>query len=60
MISSSTPMPIVVADDKILVIGANGYIEMWLVRKLLEKGHRVRGTVLGLSFRSIEEKAPRF
>jgi nucleoside-diphosphate-sugar epimerase len=29
----------------VLVTGANGYIALHLVRELLEKGYRVRGTV---------------
>ncbi|TFK96039.1 NAD-binding protein, partial [Pterulicium gracile] len=29
----------------ILVTGANGYIASWIVKSLLEKGYRVRGTV---------------
>lgn len=32
-------------DTKVLVSGANGYIAVWLVRTLLEKGYAVRGTV---------------
>ncbi|KAG6888784.1 hypothetical protein C0992_007514 [Termitomyces sp. T32_za158] len=31
--------------DKVLVSGANGFVAMWIVRKLLEKGYAVRGTV---------------
>ncbi|KAF9527916.1 hypothetical protein CPB83DRAFT_855419 [Crepidotus variabilis] len=30
---------------KVLVTGANGYIAMWIVRLLLEKGYAVRGAV---------------
>ncbi|KIP03371.1 hypothetical protein PHLGIDRAFT_94911 [Phlebiopsis gigantea 11061_1 CR5-6] len=30
---------------KVLVTGANGYIALWVVRSLLEKGYSVRGTV---------------
>lgn len=30
---------------KVLVSGANGYIAVWVVRTLLEKGYSVRGTV---------------
>ncbi|KAG5351733.1 hypothetical protein C0989_005134 [Termitomyces sp. Mn162] len=33
------------SGDKVLVTGANGFIAMWIVRKLLEKGYAVRGTV---------------
>jgi len=38
-------MPTITKGDKVLVTGANGYIAMWLVRQLLEKGYAVRGTV---------------
>ena len=38
-------MPTINKGDKVLVTGANGYIAMWLVRQLLEKGYAVRGTV---------------
>jgi len=38
-------MPIVEPGSKVLVSGANGYIAMWIVRSLLEKGYSVRGTV---------------
>ena len=31
--------------SKVLVSGANGYIAMWVVRTLLERGFTVRGTV---------------
>ena len=31
--------------SKVLVTGANGYIAIWLVQMLLEKGYAVRGTV---------------
>ncbi|KAG6875202.1 hypothetical protein C0992_004786 [Termitomyces sp. T32_za158] len=31
--------------EKVLVSGANGFVAMWIVRKLLEKGYAVRGTV---------------
>ncbi|KAL6299273.1 NAD-P-binding protein [Sparassis latifolia] len=30
---------------KVLVTGANGYIAIWVVRRLLEQGYAVRGTV---------------
>ena len=33
------------ASTKVLVSGANGYIAMWVVRKLLEQGYTVRGAV---------------
>ena len=38
-------MPSVKKGSKILVSGANGYIAMWIVRTLLERGFTVRGTV---------------
>ena len=38
-------MPSVNKGGKILVSGANGYIGMWVVRTLLERGYSVRGTV---------------
>ncbi|KAH9916175.1 uncharacterized protein B0H18DRAFT_1107716 [Fomitopsis serialis] len=34
-----------VTSGKALVTGANGFLAMWLVRKLLERGFSVRGTV---------------
>ena len=38
-------MPSVNKGSKVLVSGANGYIAMWVVRALLERGFTVRGTV---------------
>ena len=38
-------MPAVPAPAKVLVSGANGYIAVWVVRTLLERGYSVRGTV---------------
>ena len=38
-------MPSVKKGSKVLVSGANGYIAMWIVRTLLERGFTVRGTV---------------
>ncbi|KZT23515.1 D-lactaldehyde dehydrogenase [Neolentinus lepideus HHB14362 ss-1] len=38
-------MPTVIPPSKVLVTGANGYIAIWVVRRLLEKGYSVRGTV---------------
>ena len=38
-------MPSVEKGSKVLVSGANGYIAMWIVRTLLERGFTVRGTV---------------
>lgn len=42
-------MPTISKGDKILVSGANGYIAVWIVRILLERGYSVRGTVRGTS-----------
>ena len=38
-------MPSVNKASKVLVSGANGYLAMWVVRTLLERGFIVRGTV---------------
>jgi len=38
-------MPAVQPPCKVPVSGANGYIAIWVVRTLLEKGYSVRGTV---------------
>jgi nucleoside-diphosphate-sugar epimerase len=38
-------MPAVKPGSKVLVTGANGYIAVWVVRNLLERGYFVRGTV---------------
>ena len=38
-------MPSVNKGSKVLVSGANGYLAMWVVRTLLERGFTVRGTV---------------
>ena len=38
-------MPSLNKGSKVLVSGANGYIAMWIVRTLLERGFTVRGTV---------------
>ena len=32
-------------SGKVLVTGANGFIAIWVVKKLLDKGYSVRGTV---------------
>ncbi|KAJ3712421.1 hypothetical protein C8R42DRAFT_317352 [Lentinula raphanica] len=42
---TTTIMTIVLPGSTVLVTGANGYIAAWIVRTLLEKGYRVRGTV---------------
>ncbi|KAH6903138.1 D-lactaldehyde dehydrogenase [Coprinopsis sp. MPI-PUGE-AT-0042] len=38
-------MPTIPPGAKVLVTGANGYIAMWIVRRLLERGYFVRATV---------------
>lgn len=38
-------MPAVSSPAKVLVTGANGFIAVWVVRTLLDKGYAVRGTV---------------
>ncbi|KAF5312294.1 hypothetical protein D9619_003807 [Psilocybe cf. subviscida] len=38
-------MPSVTPGSKILVTGANGYIALWVLRKLLEQGYSVRAQV---------------
>src|SRR5260370_33562018 len=37
------------APAKVLVTGANGYLAIWVVKKYLEAGYSVRGTVRSLS-----------
>ncbi|KAI0088795.1 NAD(P)-binding protein [Irpex rosettiformis] len=34
-----------IQSGKVLVSGANGYVAVWVVKKLLEEGYTVRGTV---------------
>lgn len=34
-----------VTSGKVLVTGANGFVAVWVVKKLLEQGFSVRGTV---------------
>lgn len=38
-------MTAISAPAKVLVTGANGYIATWIIRKLLDRGFSVRGTV---------------
>ena len=38
-------MPAIQPPARVLVTGANGYIAVWVVRTLLERGYSVRGTV---------------
>ena len=42
---SKLKMPAVPPGSKVLVSGANGFIAVWVVRDLLERGYSVRGTV---------------
>ena len=37
-------MPASLPPSKILVTGANGFIAVWVVKLLLERGYAVRGT----------------
>jgi nucleoside-diphosphate-sugar epimerase len=41
-------MPTVSPPAKVLVSGANGFIAVWVIQTLLEKGYAVRGTVRSL------------
>lgn len=34
-----------IPQNKVLVTGANGYLALWIIYDLLEKGFSVRGTV---------------
>lgn len=38
-------MPTLAPLDKVLVTGANGYVGVWVVKLLLERGYQVRGAV---------------
>lgn len=38
-------MPAISSDDKVLVTGANGYIALWIIKVLLERGNAVRAAV---------------
>jgi nucleoside-diphosphate-sugar epimerase len=38
-------MTVVQPPAKVLVSGANGFLAIWVVKSLLEKGYSVRGTV---------------
>jgi nucleoside-diphosphate-sugar epimerase len=42
-------MPAVEPNSKVLVTGASGFIAAWVVKTLLERGFRVRGTVRSTS-----------
>jgi nucleoside-diphosphate-sugar epimerase len=38
-------MPAITSNDKVLVTGANGYIALWIVQTLLDRGNSVRASV---------------
>ena len=38
-------MPSISAPAQVLVTGANGFIAVWIIKELLEKGYTVHGTV---------------
>ena len=38
-----------VTSGKVLVTGANGFVAVWLVKTLLERGFSVRGTIRSAS-----------
>lgn len=38
-------MPAVNKGENVLVSGKNGYVVIWVIRTLLERGYTVRGTV---------------
>jgi nucleoside-diphosphate-sugar epimerase len=42
------PMPTVSPPAKVLVSGASGFIAVWVISTLLERGFSVRGTVRSL------------
>ena len=42
-------MVAVSSPAKVLITGANGYLGVWVVKKYLEAGYSVRGTVRSLS-----------
>ncbi|KAJ7439334.1 D-lactaldehyde dehydrogenase [Mycena latifolia] len=42
-------MPVIQPGGKVLVSGANGFIAVWVLQTLLEKGYSVRGTVRSAS-----------
>ncbi|KAF8987319.1 D-lactaldehyde dehydrogenase [Cyathus striatus] len=42
-------MPFVPPGSKVLVTGANGYLAIWIVQRLLDRGYSVRGTVRSAS-----------
>jgi uncharacterized protein YbjT (DUF2867 family) len=38
-------MSVISSSDKVLVTGANGYLALWIVKILLERGNSVRAAV---------------
>jgi nucleoside-diphosphate-sugar epimerase len=44
-VSLSYDMAVIQPPAKVLVSGANGFVAIWVVKSLLEKGYAVRGTV---------------
>ncbi|KAH6907325.1 D-lactaldehyde dehydrogenase [Coprinopsis sp. MPI-PUGE-AT-0042] len=38
-------MPAIASNDKVLVTGANGFVALWIVKTLLERGNSVRAAV---------------
>jgi NAD dependent epimerase/dehydratase family len=38
-------MPTISSSDKVLVTGANGYVGLWIIKVLLERGNSVRAAV---------------
>ena len=36
---------VAVQQGKVLVTGANGFVAVWVVQRLLEQGYSVRGTI---------------
>ncbi|KAH6890876.1 D-lactaldehyde dehydrogenase [Coprinopsis sp. MPI-PUGE-AT-0042] len=40
-------MPTISSNDKVLVTGSNGYIALWIIKVLLERGNSVRAAVRG-------------
>ncbi|KAI1784436.1 hypothetical protein LXA43DRAFT_955084 [Ganoderma leucocontextum] len=38
-------MPALSASEKVLVTGANGFIGLWLIRLLLDRGYSIRAAV---------------
>jgi nucleoside-diphosphate-sugar epimerase len=43
--SPSITMPAIQPGSKVLVTGANGYVAVWVIQILLDRGYSVRGTV---------------